>query len=190
MKQLLRTHSGFTLIELLVVIVLLGLLAGIMVAGVGGGSQDRELRNEVQKMFAILKLAADEAIFTNEEIGVLIEDNKYQFLVWDDQNGGWIETENRSLRTRTLPEWVSVEYRRESGQRDILGEGKKGEYFANTDTLEIEKSKKTPSFMLLSSGEIDTFTIELQVDNDSDTRIEIKTNDEGEIILPSFEREE
>ena len=181
---------GFTLIELLVVMVLLGLISSLALTTVGGGNQTREMVNEVERLQAILRLAADEAIYSNEEIGVLIEDEGYEFLVWNEEDNKWESSPKPVLRARSLPEWLTLDFQRDGKDREILGESVKGEFYANTDTLEIEESSKIPSFMLLSSGEVDQFIIGVQIADDSDSRIEIKTDEQGEIIVPLLQPEE
>lgn len=181
---------GFTLIELLVVLVLLGLISSLALMTVGGGNQTREMVNEINRLHALLRLAADEAIYSNEEIGVLISDESYEFLVWNEEESKWENSQKTVLRARALPEWITLDYQREGKDREILGTSVSGEYFANTETLEIEESSRKPSFMLLSSGEIDQFIIGVQILDDRDSRIEIKTNELGEIVVPLFQSEE
>jgi general secretion pathway protein H len=179
-----KFSSGFTLIELLVVMVLLGLISSLALMTVGGGNQTREMINEVTRLQAILRNAADEAVYSNEEIGVLIEDEGYEFLIWNEKESKWDNSTKQALRPRALPEWLTLDFVREGKDREILGTKVSGEFFANTDTLEIEESSKKPSFMLLSSGEVDQFVIGVQVMDDRDSRIEIKTDEYGEIVVP------
>jgi len=73
--------KGFTLIELLVVIVLIGLLASIGLTTVGSGNQGRALNNEVNRLHAVLRMASEEAIYSNTEIGVRFDSGAYSFLV-------------------------------------------------------------------------------------------------------------
>ncbi|WP_197475876.1 hypothetical protein, partial [Oleiphilus sp. HI0043] len=88
------------------------------------------------------------------------------------------------------PEWLTLDFQREGKGREILGTSVSGEYIGNTDTLEIEESSKKPSFMLLSSGEVDQFVIGVQLMGDSDSRIEIKTDEQGEIVVPFLQQDE
>jgi general secretion pathway protein H len=184
-------QRGFTLIELMVVMVLLGLISSIALTTVGGGNQKRELNNEVNRLHAVLRMAAEEAIFSNTEIGVVIENDLYEFLVFDESEGKWSAAEPHFLRTYSLPEWISLEFQREGKERKLLG--KKTVLDEDSDfrstLLDTEVAKK-PSLMLLSSGEVTGFTISMQIDDDSSSRIEIKTNDQGEIILPALEQDE
>jgi len=184
-------QRGFTLIELMVVMVLLGLISSIALTTVGGGNQKRELNNEVNRLHAVLRMAAEESIFSNTEIGVVIEADLYEFLTFDETEGKWIAAEPHFLRPYPLPEWISLDFQREGKERKLLGNQSlldKDSEFVST-ILETETAKK-PDLMLLSSGEVTGFTISMQIEDDASSRIEIKTNDQGEIILPSLERED
>ena len=189
MKQL-----GFTLIELMVVMVLLGLISSIALTTVGGGNQKRELNNEVNRLHAVLRMAAEESIFSNTEIGVVIDSHLYEFLTYDEVENKWMNAQPHFLRPYALPEWISLEYAREGKERKLVTNRAAGSdldedsEFEST-VLDTEPTKK-PDLMLLSSGEVTGFTISMQIEDDESSRIEIKTNDQGEIILPAHEQDE
>lgn len=182
-------QRGFTLIELMVVMVLLGLISSIALTTVGGGNQKRELNNEVNRLHAVLRMAAEESIFSNTEIGVVIEEDLYEFLTFDETDEKWIPAEQHFLRTYALPEWISLEFQREGEERKLLGKksllDKDSDFYSSVLGTEVAK---TPDLMLLSSGEVTGFTISMQIGDDTSSRIEIKTNDQGEIILPALEQ--
>jgi len=185
------TQRGFTLIELMVVMVLLGLISSIALTTVGGGNQRRELNNEVNRLHAVLRMAAEESIFSNTEIGVVIESDLYEFLIFDESQGKWTAAEPHFLRAYTLPEWISLDFQREGKERKLLGSQTQLDEDSDFDSsiLETETAKK-PDLMLLSSGEVTGFTISMQIEDDTTSRIEIKTNPQGEIILPALEQNE
>ena len=193
---------GFTLIELLVVLVLLGLISALALTTVGGGNQTQELQNEARRLQAVLLMAADEAVFSNEEIGVIIEEDHYAFLTFNEQDGRWQDAEKHALRSHTLPEWLIIDFQREGKEREILGSKTKkfgdgdSEFVSDLgiteNTLDIlgeSAASKKPNFMLLSSGEITGFTIGFQLKDDPDTRIEIKSTDQGDIVIPALQPE-
>lgn len=189
-----KTNTGFTLIELLVVLVLLGLISAIGLSTVGGGNQLREMQNEARRLQAVLLMASDEAIFSNEEIGVVIESDHYAFLTFNEQEGRWEDSQNYSLRTHALPEWLNIDFQREGKERKILGGQRKNfaegsEYASDLGILDDVAQSKKPNFMLLSSGEITGFTVGFQLNDDADSRIEIKSTDQGDIVIPALNPE-
>ncbi len=68
------SSAGFTLIEILVVLIVVGLLAALAVISIGDGGRQRELEKEA-------------AARANQELGLLIEEDRYQFVVYNDENG-------------------------------------------------------------------------------------------------------
>jgi len=160
--------KGFTLIEILVVMVLLGLLSGVAVFTLGSGKLQRELEVEAQRLHTLLRMASEEAILSNSEIGFTIDDDHYEFLEYDDEKQTWASASVSVLKPRDLPEWLAPEFQRE-GRTKILGK----------DSSDAKESKK-PDMMLLSSGEVTPFSITLRVQN----------NDEGGFIISSDGLEE
>lgn len=162
-------QKGFTLIEILVVMVLLGLISGVAVFTLGSGKQQRELANESQRLHALLRMASEEAILANSEIGFSIDEDGYEFLEYDDQEQTWSNTKVAVLKRREFPEWVAIEFRTDGEDLTILGK--------DQDDL------KKPDMMLLSSGEVTPFTVTLQVEQNSDSQFVISSNGLEEIIL-------
>ncbi len=194
--------QGFTLIELMVVMVVLGLVSALALTTVGGGNQTQEMHNEARRLQAVLLMAADEAVFSNEEIGVIIEPDHYAFLTFNEQEGRWEDAQTHALRMHALPEWLVIDFQREGKEREILGAKRKqfgggdSEFVSDLgiteNTLDIlgkSKASKKPHFMLLSSGEITGFTIGFQIKDEQNSRIEIKSTDQGEIIIPALQNE-
>lgn len=186
-----KRAQGFTLIELLVVMVLLGLLSGIAATTIGGGNQVKELRNEAERLHALLRMASEEAVFSNTEIGAYIDTDSYEFLVYDELSLKWGAASQAFLRRRELPEWLLIDY-----QRDISDSNNKRRELkvASSESREFgaedAETSKTPSFMLLSSGEVTPFVVAMEVDQNPDSRIEIKVDDDNQIILSGFGNED
>lgn len=168
-RPLTSRQTGFTLIEILVVMVLLGLLSGVAVFTLGSGKQQRELANEAQRLHALLRMASEEAILTNSEIGFSIDEDGYEFLEYDDREFTWSDSKVAILKSRQFPEWVVVEFQRDGENRNILGSE--------------EDDAKRPDMMLMSSGEVNPFTIRLQVDKNSDGQFVISSDGLEEIKL-------
>ncbi len=172
-------EKGFTLIEILVVMVLLGLLSGVAIFTLGSGKLQRELEVEAQRLHTLLRMASEEAILSNSEIGFSIDDDHYEFLEYDDEKQTWSSSSVSVLKMRDLPEWLAPIFERE-GQTKILGK----------DSSDTKDSKK-PDMMLLSSGEVTPFTITLQVQNKNEGGFIISSDglEEIKLVIPGKEEE-
>lgn len=177
--------SGFTLIELLVVMVLLGVLTSIATTSIGG-NQVRELEIETNRLHALLRAAANESVFTNTEIGVMVAEDEYAFIVYDEEAQEWQTAQGELLKPGVLPEWMFMEFEREGEIVEIP----KSESQEDTREYDSDAKETKPDFMFLSSGEITNFTLRLSIKEDLDQFREIKLNQYGEVILPHIEERE
>ncbi|QSP93956.1 type II secretion system minor pseudopilin GspH [Marinobacter salinisoli] len=147
-----RLPKGFTLIEILVVLVVVGLLASLAVMTLGGGSQQRELEGEVRELYLLMQTAAEQAVFNNSEVGLQLEADGYQFLVYEDESQEWAPSEERMFRSRSFPEWLVVtEYIESDAPRLSSGE-----------------DKVRPDVVFFSSGETTPFELEFNIGRDAD----------------------
>lgn len=162
------------------VLVVLGLIAGIGVANLGGGNLQRELLNEANRMHALLRLGAEEAIVSNNEIGVYLDKEQYSFVVYDEAEGQWTPTDVEFLKARPLPEWAQLDFQRVGKKRELPKPEKKDDRDPSTDD-----ASRPPDLMLLSSGEVTEFVIGLEIQGQSDSRIEIMTDEQGNIVFGS-----
>jgi len=177
MSKQITFSRGFTLIELLVVLVLLGLVAGIAYTGLGAGNQERELLNEAKRLHAVLRMASDEAIYANTEIGLALTEDKYQFVTYSEEDRAWQPSSVSVLRSHNFPEWLQVEFQRLDKDTERL--------FESTQEQDTEEESVEPDLMLFSSGEVTPFVISFEVDSNSDYRVEIALNEKNEIVLRS-----
>lgn len=149
----LRTRqAGFTLIEILVVLIIVGLLSALAVFTMGGSSQHRELESEVRKLYVLMQTASEQAVLNNSELGLQLENDGYQFVVFQDDTGDWRVSEERIFRTRSFPDWlVATKYI----ENDI-------------PRLASDEDKLLPDVVFFSSGATTPFEIEFTVGSDSD----------------------
>lgn len=168
---------GFTLIELLVVLVLLGLISSVAVVSVGSNNQTRELENEVRRIHALMQLSVEEAVLQNQEYGFYIDNEGYEFLLYDDTDNTWGAVQVDSLRPRDLPEWMSIELTRDDEAKEL----------PTKDTqLDSEKAKK-PLVLFLSSGESTIFTLTFFIGTEESQALTIKSEGYGDIELRTSE---
>ncbi|MFV8572558.1 type II secretion system minor pseudopilin GspH [Marinobacter sp. SBS5] len=145
-------HSGFTLIEILVVLIIVGLLASLAVFSMGGNSQQRELESHVRELYLLMQTASEQAVLNNLELGLLLEEDGYRFVAFQDESGEWKPSGERLFNQRTLPEWMTVSQFVES----------------DAPRLASAEDKLRPTIVFFSSGENTPFEIEFTIGNDSD----------------------
>src|SRR3990167_5794307 len=102
-----KKARGFTLIELLVVMVILGCLISVAVLATGSASTSRELRDEAQRLAAIIGLLTDEAGLGNREDGLLIRPEGYRVLSYDELQSSWSAYNEQA--EHLLPSWARLE---------------------------------------------------------------------------------
>lgn len=150
---------GFTLLEVLVVIVIVAVIVSLAVISIGDNAA-RRLDEEARRVRALLRLAADEAVLQGREIGVVVNDDGYSFLVYDDRLRQWARLDSdRIFRTRKLPEGIRLQLFLDD-QALVLptaGEDDAGEAGEAVVT-------RPPQLLLLSSGEITPFELEIRLD--------------------------
>ncbi|PSF12205.1 type II secretion system protein GspH [Marinobacter fuscus] len=140
-------QTGFTLIEILVVLIIVGLLAALAVFNMAGSSQQRELENEVRELFLLMQTVRDQAVLNNLEMGLLLEDDGYRFVAFQDDTGEWKASGERVFRKRPLPEWLEVTSFVES----------------DTPRLASVEDRLRPDVVFFSSGETTPFELEFSI---------------------------
>ena len=145
-------QTGFTLIEILVVLIIVGLLAALAVFNMAGSSQKRELENTVQDLFLLMQTASEQAILNNLELGLLIEDDNYRFVSYQDDTGEWKLSGERLFRARPLPEWLTLT-----------------DYIENdAPRLTSAEDRLRPDVVFFSSGETTPFILEFTIGSNTD----------------------
>lgn len=147
-------EAGFTLIELLVVIVIIGILATFATMSIGNRALDDRLEVESQRLEQTLKLALEEAETKGIDIGFRYTLEQYQFLAINKE-GNWAPyAVSGPLRSRPIPAPFYLELRVED--RPVQ---------AASDITESKDKKIEPQILLLSSGEVTAFTLEIKAEN-------------------------
>jgi len=151
-----------------VVLVIVGVLVGTAVLSIGGRT-DEALREEIERMAALLRLSQEEAILQSRELGLGIWRDGYGFYRLAGEQWQRL-TDDELLHSRELPEAAEVA---------LFLEGVKV-------SLEPEPRNK-PQVFILSSGEMSAFELTLSTDGapphrlqaDAMGRIEMELADGG-----------
>lgn len=153
---MLRKQKGFTLLELIVVTLIIGLMIGVVNLS-SGINRQVDVQEEIERLAALIDLAAQESVFKSAEIAVEFEENNYRFLTLVENEWQAIEAD-RILRERQLPAGLEME---------LFIEGEKKEVF-DLGLGDDEDKKIPPRIFLLSSGELTPFEVSLK-STDGDT---------------------
>lgn len=159
--------AGFTLIEIMVVIVIIGIMASVVQFNFHGNEPDKLLEKESQRFSAIFNAAAEYSMLNNIELGLVIEENTYQFLAFDGED--WVPTsDNKFLESYTLPEDLTMTLTLddlpldEAPLIDILRENEESDLLFSGSELEEEK-KLIPQVYILSGGDLTPFTLRFEL---------------------------
>lgn len=78
---------GFTLLEVLLVVLLMGLAAAAVTYTTSGADQHKALERTARQFMAATELVLDETILSGHFIGIVIDKQRYEFVVYDE--GKW-----------------------------------------------------------------------------------------------------
>lgn len=152
---------------MVVVILIVGILATFATLSIGNRPMEDKLDNESRRMQAIIRLASEEAEAKGVEIGLRFSETGYRLLVLDGSRK-WTDYEkDGSLRRRLLADPVHVGLRVDGRPIQLLpeqppesAEQQKKETDSPSMTAEAKK-KLEPQVLLLSSGEMTPFSLDL-----------------------------
>lgn len=152
--------KAFTLIELMVVIFVISLILGMATFSMGVFQTSHDLENTTQALSSRLRLAAMEATFDQEALGMAVDESGYRFYRKDAQTHDWVLITDDSLfKAQAFP--------------------------AGTDlslTIDgvVQNLSQTLPQLVLKQGEIHPFSLKFK---DKEARVfEISLNAQGEIV--------
>lgn len=152
-------QRGFTLVEILVAVLIIGLMIVGVTISVGiGGSGDRQLETERDRLLALMDHLRDQAALQVREYGLRCHEEGYQFLYYDPRSGLWLDEQDDLLRPRELPQGITLRLWIE-GRRIALPDA------------EVDPDQRRPQILLYSSGELNLFELELRRERGAGVRI-------------------
>lgn len=185
-KQSIKTAKGFSLIELMVVVLILAFAAaGVRTVFDPSGSLSKQMNTQGDTLFAQMQFALDEALFTLNPLGLVIEQDLESGLMstqyqWYSHNGDtWVKRE-KPLAGGELKQsfaWqVNVEDEPLEESLDEL--------------LEEDEEKIKPQIAFYPSGEVTPFDIEIVASDElllnspeaSNLRYKIAVNERGALV--------
>lgn len=173
-----RSVAGFTLLELLVVVFIIGILATMFTLSVDITGGDQEIEQELDRLYALLELAGEEATLQGRELGLRFVSGGYEFAAYEEafddypaepENSAdsiqseedevlievseWLVIANGALKPRRLPPDVEIEL--EIDGRAVILRDAEREY--EDDAIEVDEYR--PQIFIFSSGEVSPFVV-------------------------------
>ncbi len=152
--------AGFTLLEILVVVIVVGVIISIATLSVNVLGRDREAEEEMERIWAVLRQASEEMELQGLDLGMYVSRTGYEFMRFDGRENRWEPIDgDRLFAARELPEGLRLRMWIES--REIIMKP------GPVDRTDPDEDRKwPPQVMVLSSGDIMPF--ELQLERDSE----------------------
>jgi len=157
---------GFTLIEIMIVVTIVAILTGAAMMSFPRDTNDL-LKEEADRIHALLSLSQDEAILQSRELAVGFNETGYTFFALD--NNTWSVYDDDVFRARRLP-------------ADLLSQ-----LYLEGIPIVLEKKLVKPQVFILSSGEMTPFIYELQFPG-KDERIKLEVNAIGDVKKELLEK--
>jgi len=182
-SERLRAKSrGFSLIEILVVLVIIAFATKMVVYSLEGGAED-ELDTQAFRLHTTINMASEFAILNQVELGFHIDNNVFEFLVFDGEK--WVsfvrealfepvEFDPRFKLALNLDDlaWAQDNLLEQANWRELMS--------GDEDSLLELKKFKIPQVLILSSGEVSAFQLTLELKEQSEPVYFI----EGEFTAP------
>jgi general secretion pathway protein H len=152
---------GFTLIELLVTIVIISIILSITVMSLSLVGDDREVRQEAQRLMSLLEVAQDDAVLQGREFGVEFLLGSYRFVEYDPLSGQWLEILGADvLRTRQMPAEMEISLFLED-KRITLEASPIALAEADGTETTLQARNYAPHIMIFSSGDMTPFEVRI-----------------------------
>ena len=148
------SSAGFTLLELLVVVAIIGLLSAAAALSWRAVGNDQEIEQETGRLRSMIDLLREEALMQSRDYGLMFTETGYRFYVFDYRELKWVEPQaDRLLEPHPLRPLLSMV---------LMLEGREVPLERDFESQDIENPE--PQIMLLSSGEVTPFEIEMSRD--------------------------
>jgi len=162
-----QASRGFTLLEVMVVILIIGVMVTFASLSIGNRINEDKLENEARRAEAIIRLASEEAEAKGIEIGLRFSEGGYRLLTLDTTRK-WQDYEaSGPLRRRSFNDPFGLDLRVDGRPVVLppeLTPEQERELAASAELKsqrENEAQKLTPQVLLLSSGEITPFALQM-----------------------------
>lgn len=159
--------KGFTLLEILVVIFVIAVFTTSVMLATGLTPKDTRLRDQAQRLVALIELAQEEALIQGRDLGLRIEPQAYEFYVFDELRQQWQAVPaDDVLKPRGLEDDMRF-YLMVEGREVVLGAEREEQRSDNSRQDpgadgQTQAQAVIPQIMLLGSGDLVPFELTLE----------------------------
>ncbi|WP_076541332.1 type II secretion system minor pseudopilin GspH [Shewanella sp. UCD-KL21] len=183
-------QSGFTLLEVLLVALLMGLAAAAVTMTTSTSGPEQALNKTARQFIATTELVIEETILSGQFLGIVVEEDEYQFVYYDEKKWHPI-TQDRQLAPRQMDPGVSLSLLLDG--LPLVQEDEDDESWFDEPLIEASKEDKKknlePQILLFPSGEMSTFELSFLTDDDQGKEIEVLVVGDalGRLAIGSFD---
>jgi general secretion pathway protein H len=136
------------------VVAIIGLLVQAVALSWRSIGNDQELEQETGRLRGMVDLLNEEALMQSRDYGIMFTQTGYRFYVFDYQRLEWVVPQaDRLLETHALRPLLSM---------SLVLDGREVALVPDFESQDVENP--APQVMLLSSGEVTPFTVEMRRD--------------------------
>lgn len=173
-------QAGFTLLEILIALAIASIMLSVAVIAFSDNDAAK-LKNKAHQLYGLMQIAQEESILRGVEIGIRVKQDGYSFLIYDGTRWNPLQ-EHTLLRDVELEEPIEM-YVNVEGQEALLANSEADDESVEEQDGDQDANKeiKPPQIFILSSGEMNEFTVTIGLDRDEPKFYRITGNYLGEI---------
>jgi type II secretion system protein H len=175
-QQARHAQTGFTLLELMVVVFIIALVAAGAIISLGSTGKDSQLERERDRLTALMSYIRERGAMLTLEYGIVCGQHGYRFVYFDHRTNQWQpESVDDTLRPRKLPAGLQFALTIE-GHPIVLDDknltvsksatpasgGLASQLGSDMPaSLSAQRATNIPQILLLSNGDVNSFTLTL-----------------------------
>jgi general secretion pathway protein H len=148
-KERVRATAGFTLIEILIVVLIISIVTSVGMLTISRNN-NKEMEFFAKELTQVIQLAEEQAMLQSTDLGLIINDQHYQFVVLTESQDKtkakrWSPLDDNVLGEHSVPNNVDVSVDTKSPKED--------------QNEEKKEEQKKPQIVISTNGDVTPFSI-------------------------------